>query len=36
MELKEIGLESVDWNYLADDRDQWQVLMNTVMKHRIP
>jgi hypothetical protein len=23
MDLKEIGWESVDWIYLAQDRDQW-------------
>jgi hypothetical protein len=28
MELKEIQLESVDWIYLAQDRDQWWVLVN--------
>jgi hypothetical protein len=26
-----IGLESVDWMRLAQDRHQWQVLVNTVM-----
>jgi len=31
MELGEIGWEGVDWMYLAKDRDQWQVLVNTVM-----
>jgi hypothetical protein len=23
--------ESVDWNHLAQDRDKWRVLVNTVM-----
>jgi len=32
----ETGWESVDWLHLAQDRDQWHVLMNTVMKLRIP
>jgi CRISPR/Cas system-associated protein Cas7 (RAMP superfamily) len=31
MDLREIGLESVDWIYLAQDRDRWQALVNTVM-----
>jgi len=26
----------VDWIHLAQDRDQWRVLMNTVMNHRLP
>jgi hypothetical protein len=25
------GLESADWMHLAHDRDQWRVLVNTVM-----
>jgi hypothetical protein len=31
MDLQEIGLESVDWNQLAQDRDRWRALVNTVM-----
>jgi hypothetical protein len=31
MDLREIGLESVDWIHLAQDRDRWQALVNTVM-----
>jgi hypothetical protein len=30
MDLREIDLESVDWIYLAEDRDQWWVLVNMV------
>jgi hypothetical protein len=30
MYLKEIGWESVDWIHLAQDRDQWQALVNMV------
>jgi hypothetical protein len=26
----------VDWIRLAQDRDQWGVLVNTVINHRIP
>jgi hypothetical protein len=35
MELREIGLEVVDWIQLAQDRDQWRVIVNTVMKLRV-
>jgi hypothetical protein len=31
MDLREIGWEGVDWILLAEDRDQWWALMNTVM-----
>jgi hypothetical protein len=34
--LTEIGQESVDWIHLAQDRDQWWVLLNTVMNLRVP
>jgi hypothetical protein len=30
MDLQEIGWEGVDWMHLAQDRDQWQALVNTV------
>jgi hypothetical protein len=36
MYLREIGCEVVDWMHLARDRDQWRVLLNTVMKIRVP
>jgi hypothetical protein len=29
MDLREIGL-GVDWIYLAQDRDRWRILMNTI------
>jgi hypothetical protein len=32
MDLRDIGWEGVDWMHLAQDRDQWRALMNTVMK----
>jgi hypothetical protein len=32
MGLREIGWEVVDWMHLAQDRHQWRVLVNTVMK----
>jgi hypothetical protein len=31
MDLKEIGRDGRDWIELAQDRDQWRALMNTVM-----
>jgi len=31
MDLREIGWKGVDWIYLAQDRDQWRAVMNTVM-----
>jgi hypothetical protein len=36
MDLKEVSLESVDWKHLAQDRDQWRTLVNTLMNLRIP
>jgi hypothetical protein len=36
MDLREIGLESVDWIYVTQDRDQWLALVNTVMHFRVP
>jgi hypothetical protein len=31
MDLREIGLDGVGWIDLAQDRDQWRALVNTVM-----
>jgi hypothetical protein len=28
--------ENVDWMYLAQDRDQWWALVNTVMDLQVP
>jgi hypothetical protein len=36
MDVKEIGWEFVDWIHLAQDRDWWRALVNTVMNYRIP
>jgi hypothetical protein len=33
--LREIGWESVEWIQLAQDRDQWRDLVNTVMNLRV-
>jgi hypothetical protein len=34
MDLRDIVWESVDWIRLAQDRDQWRALVNTVMNLR--
>jgi hypothetical protein len=31
MDLREIGWDGMDWINLAQDRDQWMALVNTVM-----
>jgi hypothetical protein len=31
-----IGRDGVDWIELAQGRDQWRALVNTVMKLRVP
>jgi hypothetical protein len=36
MDLREIGWDGMDWIDLAEDRDQWQALVNTVMNLRVP
>jgi hypothetical protein len=35
MDLREIGCDGVDWIELAQDRDQWRALVNTVMNLRV-
>jgi hypothetical protein len=35
MDLREIGWGSIEWNQLAQDRDWWRTLVNTVMSLRI-
>jgi hypothetical protein len=35
-DLIEIGWDRVDWIDLAQDRDQWRALVNTVMNLRVP
>jgi hypothetical protein len=34
MDLKETGWRSVDWIQLAQDRDRWRALVDTVMNLR--
>jgi hypothetical protein len=36
MYLGEIGWDSVDWIDMAQDRDQWWDLLNTVLNLRVP
>jgi hypothetical protein len=31
MDLKETGWDDMDWIDLAEDRDQWRAVLNTVM-----
>jgi hypothetical protein len=36
MNLREIGWEGVEWIHMAQERDQWQALVNTVMNLWFP
>jgi hypothetical protein len=36
MDSKDIECEGVDWIYLAQDRDRWRALVNTVMNFVVP
>jgi hypothetical protein len=33
MNLKKVGWNGVDWLHVAQDKDQWWALVNTVMNH---
>jgi hypothetical protein len=33
---KNIGWDGIDWIDLAQDRDQWRTLVNTVINLRVP
>jgi hypothetical protein len=35
VDLREIGWDGMDWIDLAQDRDQWRVLVSTVMNLRV-
>jgi hypothetical protein len=36
IDLREIGWDSMAWIHLAQDRDRWRALVNTVMKLCVP
>jgi hypothetical protein len=36
MDLRETGLDGIDWIDLAQDRDRWRALVNAVMNLRVP
>jgi hypothetical protein len=36
IDLRPIGWDGMDWIDLAQDRDQWRALVNTVMNLRVP
>jgi hypothetical protein len=35
-DLREIGWDGIDWMDLAQDRDQWSALVNTLMNLWVP
>jgi ribosome biogenesis protein Nip4 len=36
MDLRDIGFGDVHWTHLAQVRDRWRALVNTVMSLRVP
>jgi hypothetical protein len=36
MDLRQIGWDGVDWIDMAQNRDQWRAIVNTVLSHRVP
>ena len=35
IDLKQVGLRSMDWIVEAEDRDSWRAFVNAVMKFRV-
>jgi hypothetical protein len=36
MDLREIGFAGVNWIHMAQDRDRWRAIVNTVMNLHVP
>jgi hypothetical protein len=36
MDLRKIGWGGMDWTNLAQDRDQWRAIVDTVMNLQVP
>jgi hypothetical protein len=36
IDFREVGWKDVDWMHLSQDRDQWWVLVKTVMNLHVP
>jgi hypothetical protein len=36
VDFREIGWDGVNWIYMAQDRDQWRALVNTVLNLWVP
>ena len=36
MYIQEVGCRGIDWIDLAEDRDRWRALVNSVMNLRVP
>jgi hypothetical protein len=36
IDLREVGLDGMDWINMAQDRDQWRAVVNMVMNLRVP
>jgi hypothetical protein len=36
MDLGEVGWDDVDWIGLAQDRNRWRALVNSVLNFRVP